>query len=60
MKALYPDLNNPSSIKFEVGLEGKLNNSYVELDVPFLSTSKYKIESLFLKLDRNKKLFKFA
>ncbi len=59
IKALYPELNNPSAIKFEVGVEGKFNNSYVELDVPFLSTSSYKIESLYLKLDRNKELFKF-
>ncbi len=59
IKALYPKLNNPSPIKFEVGLEGKQNNSNVELDVPFLSTSNYKIESLSLKLDRNKEMFKF-
>ncbi len=59
IKALYPGVNNPSPIKFELGLEGKPNKSYVELDIPFLSSSKYKIESLSLKLDRNKELFKF-
>ena len=59
IKALYPELNNPSAIKFELGLESKINDSYVELDVPFLSTSRYKIESLYLKLDRNKELFQF-
>ena len=59
IKALYPELNNPSAIKFEVGLKDKFNNSYVELDVPFLSTDTYKIEFLSLKLDRNNELFKF-
>jgi len=59
IKALYPELNNPSAIKFELGLKDKFNNSYVELDVPFLSTDTYKIESLSLKLDRNNELFKF-
>ena len=59
IKALYPELNNPSAIKFEVGLNDKFNNSYVELDVPFLSTDTYKIEFLSLKLDRNNELFKF-
>ena len=59
IKALYPELNNPSSIKFEVGIEDKYNNSYVELDVPFLSTKTYKIESLLLKLDKNRELLKF-
>ena len=49
---MYPELNNPSAIKFELGLEDKYNNSYVDLDVPFLSTSAYKIESLSLKLDK--------
>ena len=33
--------------------QDKYNNSYVELDVPFLSTKTYKIESLLLKLDKN-------
>ena len=56
---MYPELNNPSAIKFELGLKDKFNNSYVELDVPFLSTDTYKIESLSLKLDRNNELFKF-
>ena len=56
---MYPELNNPSAIKFEVGLKDKFNNSYVELDVPFLSTDTYKIEFLSLKLDRNNELFKF-
>jgi hypothetical protein len=59
IKALYPELNNPSPIKFEIGLEDKNNNSYVELDIPFLSTSGYNIESLSLKLDRKKEFFKF-
>ncbi len=59
IKALYPELNNPSAIKFDLGLKDKFNNSYVELDVPFLSTDTYKIESLSLKIDSNNELFKF-
>ena len=59
IKALYPELDNPSPIKFEAALEDNTNNSYVELDVPFLSTSNYKIKSLSLKVDRNKELLKF-
>ena len=59
IKALYPELNNPSAIKLELGLKDKFNNSFVELDIPFLSTNTYKIESLSLKLDRNNDLFKF-
>ena len=59
IEALYPELDNPSPIKFEAALEDNTNNSYVELDVPFLSTSNYKIKSLSLKVDRNKELLKF-
>ena len=59
IKALYPKLDNPSPIKFEAALGYSTNNSYVELDVPFLSTSNYKIESLLLNVDRNKELLKF-